>query len=58
MIDSNKIQAVLVRMPWNDIIYLWEIGQEHEYNSIGGGRDWNIEDEFWRQVGYEMRRRG
>lgn len=54
MIDSNKIQALLVKIPFIDIIYLWEIGQEHNYRPL----EWNIEDEFWRQVGYEMRRRG
>lgn len=58
MIDMEKIKDIIHKIPLHDIIDMWEIGQEHDYASIRGERSWNMEDEFWRQVGYEMRRRG
>lgn len=58
MIDPKKIKEIIAKISSDDIIYLWEIGQEHDYASIRQARNWNLEDEFWRQVGYEMRKRG
>ena len=58
MIDSKKIKDIIQKLPLLDIIELWEIGQEHDYASVRQEREWTEEDEFWRQVGYEMRKRG
>ncbi len=57
-IDIEKIKEIVKKIPSCDIYDLWKIGQYHDYASVKGERDWNIEDEFWRQIGYEMRERG
>lgn len=58
MIDDSKIKDILAKLTDDDIFYLWTLSQEHIYDSVHQAREWNEEDEFWRQVGYEGRLRG
>lgn len=58
MIDEKRIVEIIKYIPDGDLCYLWEIGQDHDYACIRGERTWNLEDEFWRQIGYAMRIRG
>ncbi len=58
MIDCKRSKEILKHIP-SDLIYdLWKIGADHDYASVRQEREWTEEDEFWRQVGYEMRIRG
>ena len=58
MIDCDKIKKLVDKIPDEIILDLWNIGQEHDYASIRGEREWNEEDEFWRQISYAGRERG
>ena len=58
MIDSKRVKEILKFIPDNHIYSLWKIGADHDYASVRQEREWTEEDEFWRQVGYEMRIRG
>lgn len=55
MIDCEKIKKLVDQIPDNILLDLWIIAQEHDYASIREEREWNEEDEFWRQVGYACR---
>ena len=59
MIDPTRIKEILKKLSDDDIFYLWTLGQDHNYDHCFGENPiWTIEDEFWRQAGYEMRGRG
>ena len=55
---TQRIRNFIKSIPNSILMDLWIIGQEHDYASIREERDWNIEDEFWQQIGYRLREVG
>lgn len=58
MIDDKKWKTIVSQIPNNILTDLWSLSQIHDYASVRQERDWNDEDEFWRQISYAFRERG
>ena len=52
---SEKLVKFIKNIPSDILSNLWSISQLHDYASVREEREWNEEDEFWRQVGYAQR---